>query len=323
MIAVATWEEQARALIQAAVLAPSSHNTQPWLFCIRTQGVDLFADRTRGLPVNDPEDRELAISCGCALMNLRIAAAAQGVPVHVWLCPDPTDRNLLASVSLATAPVAPGLEHLYECLDQRHTYRTTFDERAIPGALLARITSAAHDEGAVLRTLEAPAERERAATLIAEGDATLWADPQWRGELAGWMRPRRQGDGLTLPAVAVPIAQLVVRTFDMGERVGAKDHDLAQGSPVLALLATAQDCLCDWLIAGQALQRVLLEACRLGLQASFLNGPLQVPALREQCSDLAGGGFPQILLRIGFPTGKVPPAPRRPIEDVIIQDCTG
>jgi hypothetical protein len=30
-----------------------------------------LADRTRALPVTDPEDRELTISCGCALFNLR------------------------------------------------------------------------------------------------------------------------------------------------------------------------------------------------------------------------------------------------------------
>jgi hypothetical protein len=30
-----------------------------------------------------------------------------------------------------------------------------------------------------------------------------------------------------------------------------------------------------------------------------------------------GGGFPQILLRLGYPADEIPPAPRRPIEDVI------
>lgn len=322
MTAVTTWEDQARALIRSAVLAPSSHNTQPWLFCIRAERVDLFADRTRRLPVNDPDDRELVISCGCALMNLRVAAAAQGVPVHVRLCPDSTDRDLLASLSLGTAPVAPGLEHLYACLDQRHTYRKTFEERSVPQNVVHSITSAAADEGAMLRTLDAPAERELVATLVAEGDAIQWADPEWRRELATWIHPRRRGDGLTLPAPVVPIAQLVVRTFDIGGRVAVKDHELAKGSPLLAVVATAHDRVRDWLIAGQAVQRILLEACRLGLQTSFLNAPLQVPVLRSQCSRLAGGAVPQILLRIGFPSDEATPAPRRPVEDVIIKDCT-
>ena len=51
--------------VEAAVLAPSSHNTQPWRFRLRGGGIDPRADRTRALPVNDPGDRELTIIwCG-------------------------------------------------------------------------------------------------------------------------------------------------------------------------------------------------------------------------------------------------------------------
>lgn len=62
-------------MLARAIRAPSSHNTQPWLFDCRDERIDLLADRTRALPANDPEDRELTISCGCALMTLRVAAA--------------------------------------------------------------------------------------------------------------------------------------------------------------------------------------------------------------------------------------------------------
>jgi hypothetical protein len=33
----------------------------------------MYADRTRALPVVDPEDRELTISCGAALSHLLLA----------------------------------------------------------------------------------------------------------------------------------------------------------------------------------------------------------------------------------------------------------
>ncbi|WP_205208599.1 hypothetical protein [Arenimonas caeni] len=66
-------------LIARAVLAPSSHNTQPWLFRPGEGHVELLADRTRALPVNDPDDRELVISCGAALLTLRAAAAGAGL----------------------------------------------------------------------------------------------------------------------------------------------------------------------------------------------------------------------------------------------------
>ncbi|NOT32243.1 MAG: hypothetical protein HOP15_17495 [Planctomycetes bacterium] len=51
-------------LLELATRAPSSHNTQPWLFRARGDSIELHADRTRALPINDPHDRELTIRCG-------------------------------------------------------------------------------------------------------------------------------------------------------------------------------------------------------------------------------------------------------------------
>jgi hypothetical protein len=62
-----TSEEKLRFLLNYAILAPSGHNTQPWLFTIKDKALTLYADRTRALTVVDPEDRELVMSCGAAL----------------------------------------------------------------------------------------------------------------------------------------------------------------------------------------------------------------------------------------------------------------
>ncbi len=132
------------------------------------------------------------------------------------------------------------------------------------------------------------------------------------------MHPRRRGDGLTVPGIVAPIAQIVVRTFDMGNGVGAKDKQLADESPVLAVLGTASDNVADWLKAGQALEKVLLSAHSQGLQASYLNQPVQVASLRPKLQNLLSKReFPQILLRLGFPEDEIDAAPRRRLDEVI------
>lgn len=104
---------------------------------------------------------------------------------------------------------------------------------------------------------------------------------------------------MAVPALAVPMARLLVRTFDMGGGVGAKDRELPEASPLLAVLSTDRDDLLDWLHVAQARQSILLVGCRHGLQASYLNQPIQVASLRPKLQKLVGDGFPQILLRIG------------------------
>ena len=310
-----------QALVQAATLAPSSHNTQPWLFRLWPGGVDLLADRTRALPVNDPFDRELVISCGCALFSLRVAAAAERLDAVVALCPGGADADLLARVQLQPAASPLPLAALRAALAQRRTYRQRFANAVVdPEAALA-LRDAVRHEGAELQLLVTAHQRVHAAELVSEGDAMLWADPRWKRELAAWMHPRRRGDGLTLPALALPLAQQVVRSFDMGQGVAARDRQLADESPLLAVLSTAGDTPVDWLVAGQALQKLLLLAVQHGLQASYLNQPLAVPTLRPQLQQLTGlPGHAQVLLRLGVPSQTVPASPRRPVHDVMVND---
>lgn len=308
-----------QALVLQAVRAPSSHNTQPWRFRVGEHAVDLLADRTRALPVNDPHDRELTISCGAALMNLRIAAAHAGFGVDVRLLPSAADPDWLARVQIVDGATPRADEAaLFASIPRRATYRKHFLQQPVEAEAVARLVEAAVAEQASLRPIVSEIDRHNIAGLVAEGDARQWADPEWRRELAAWMHPRGRGDGLPLPGVAVPVAQLVVRRFDMGGSIGTKDRDLAEGSPLLALVATDGNATLDWLAAGQALQRVLLTACDLGLQASYLNQPIQEAELRPRLQKIVGGApFPQVLLRLGYPAEATSPAPRRDVTDVL------
>ena len=308
-----------RELLEAAVLAPSSHNTQPWLFRLSDSRISLLADRTRALPVNDPDDRELAISCGAALLNLRVAAARAGYASKTRLLPDAADHDLLAVVELnKESQVESQDAELYPAVAKRRTYRKRFEPKPVPEPILTELGDAAEREGAWLKVLSDDRMRRQVSELVAEGDAVQWSNPSWRRELAAWMHPRRQGDGLTVPGLVAPLAKSVVRTFDMGDGVGAKDSQLADESPILAVLGTSGDGPKDWLSSGQALQRLLLVACLNGLQASYLNQPVQVPSLRPKLQHAVdAAGFPQILLRLGFPSKELHPAPRRVLDDVI------
>lgn len=252
-------------------------------------------------------------------MNLRIAAAHEGLGTSCEIAPDETDKDLLARVSfnLIDTSSPPGAE-LFESIEDRRTCRKRFEPDAVPALLLNALSAAATEEGCWLEVIESEANRQACAALVAQGDSMQWSNADWRQELANWMHPGREGDGLTVPGIVAPIAQAAVRTFDMGNGVAAKDRQLADESPVLAVLGTSGDTLADWLGAGQALQKVLLTAQSRGLQASYLNQPIQIEALRPGLQNLISRpGFPQILLRLGFAADEVDATPRRPLEDVI------
>jgi nitroreductase len=311
--------QKLHALVGHAILAPSSHNSQPWRFRLAGDAIELRADRTRALPVCDPFDRELTISCGCALMNLMVAARHYGRFKAVEMVSKRLDADLLARVTVTPdAGESQAGSDLFEAIAQRHTYRKRFEPKAVPAAVQKRLMAVAEAGSAWLECVSEAKAKHAVAELVAEADRALWADPSWRRELALWMHPSRSRDGLVFPGLPAKLADAVVRTFDMGEGQAAKDRELADGSPLLAVLGTVRDTPKDWLAAGEALQGVLLTARKAGLQASFLNQPIQVAEQRPRLqSMLIHAGFPQVLLRLGYPSEEATPSSRRPLSEVI------
>lgn len=310
-----------------AVLAPSGHNTQPWLFQVKKDHVDLFADRTQALPVVDPSDRELIISCGAALFNLRAALRYFGYTADTEVLPDPKRADLLARIMLGHSYKATADEAaLFQAITKRRTNRSAYENRPLPEPLLEALKMAATQEGAWLEVIENEDIRNAAADLIAEGDRIQWSDAQFRRELASWTHPNRNLRRDGIPGYAMGIADtatyagpLILRTFDLGNGQAAKDRDLALGSPALVVLGTEKDDTAAWLATGQALQRILLRARASNVWASYLNQPIEVPELRSRFARVVGHvGHPQLCLRLGYGP-EVRPTPRRHVSDVVIE----
>ena len=321
-----TTQEKWRFLLGYALLAPSNHNSQPWLFRIRGNELELYADRMRACHVVDPSDRELILSCGCALLHLRSALAHFAYLGSVELLPNPADPDLLARLSLGTQEETSRDESvLFYAIPKRRTNRQPFRDDPIPSALLSALQSATQVEFAWLHVLKSEQERHALADLIAEGDRRQWADKRFRLELASWVHPNRSSTRDGIPGYAQGVddlmsyaGPLLVRTFDMGDGQAAMDYELATGSPALVIVGTDGDTPRDWLHAGQALARLLLRARVDDVWASFLNQAIELPDLRQRLGVSMGfTGFPQFCLRLGF-GDDIKPTPRRDVDELLI-----
>lgn len=316
-----------RFLLNYAVLAPSSHNTQPWIFRINGDLLELHADRSRGLPVCDPDDRALVISCGAALFHLRLAMRYFDMRDDVEVIPDGREQDLLARIRIGERIAASPDEHrMFHAIPKRRTNRSKFEARAVSDALLVDLQNAAKHEGASMVVVRGEARRNAVVDLVAEGDRVQMANKSFRRELAAWVRSNRAsardgvpGYGFGFTDIVSITGPFVIRTFDLGNFQAAKDRDLAEGSPVLAVMMTEADTPRDWMSCGQGLARALLTARANGLWASYLNQPVEVESLRPRLRDaLDATGFPQLVLRFGYGP-EVRATPRRPVDEVLAE----
>jgi hypothetical protein len=313
-------------LVEYAVLAPSGHNTQPWRFRIRGETVEILADRTRRLPVVDPDDRELVISCGAALLHLRLAMEHFGFEPNIDVLPDATDPDVLVRVSMGQPVARPDDNTLFAAIKTRRCHRLTFEDRPVDSATRVAFASAASVEGARLDFAEHGARR-RLAELIVAGGIEQGNNPAFCKELASWVRPNttQRHDGIPgyafgVPTVASFLSRFAVKRLGVVKRQATKkDRDAALHAPLLAVLSTNSDTPYDWLIAGQAIARVLLTARALNIWAAFMNMPIEVTELRPRVAEALGHSThaPQLLLRMGY-GDSVRATPRRSAEEVIV-----
>jgi hypothetical protein len=320
-------DEQLLFLLNFAIRAPSSHNSQPWLFQLQGHEVDLVADLNRSLPVVDPDNRELIISCGAALNHLTIAARYFGYSSKIEPFPESEYPDLLARFSLGGAREARAEDMLlFAAIPKRHTNRTAFRPDPIPESLLEVLTEYAERSGTWFHLFRDEESRFEVADLVAEADRTQWHDKHFRRELASWLTSNNSDRRDGIPGYAHGIGQLsseagafVVRTFDLGNHRAARDREVAMKSPVLAVLGTSGDNREDWLTIGQVLSTILLRARVEDVWASFLNQAVEVHTTRTKLLQITGRvGAPQLLLRLGFATD-VPPTPRRALQDVLLK----
>jgi nitroreductase len=308
------------ACVQAAIAAPSIHNSQPWRFRIRGGGVDVFADWDRRLEVIDPSGRELLISVGAAVFNLRLAMHQHGRAPMQRLLPDPAAPDLVARVAPGL-PVTPGasLTALATAIPRRHTNRRQFARVVIPASVLEELAEAARVEGAILRVADA-VSRGAILGLVRTAEQRLRAQGIYKAELTGWTHPAHgRRDGVPSRAFGPwdAMEALPLRDFGLTQPELRRHSELFEPFPTLVVLSTDGDTADQWLRVGQALQRVLLLATVHGLAATPMSQPLEIPALRELVTDTTGGRWAQVILRLGY-APPTTPTPRRPLAEVLI-----
>lgn len=88
-----------------ASLAPSGHNTQPWVVAVNGPGTwTIGLDPRRRLPQVDPESREALLSIEAFVENLILSAGARGYDAHIEIIAKGSQEPDILRVHLKKVP---------------------------------------------------------------------------------------------------------------------------------------------------------------------------------------------------------------------------
>jgi len=312
-----TRSEQLHFLLRYAILAPSSHNTQPWRFSVDNRHIDVFTDVGRQLKVADTDGRELRLSIGCAIENVLVAAEHFGLKHQVTYFPEAGAEDLVATVRIDTdgspSPFRPPV--LFDMLAVRRTSHLEHDGRSISESVQKRLRECCVEDGIYLYLTSAVATKRRIDELIGRADLIQFADPAFRKELAYWI-----GEGVfgTSPLMS-KLLKLTVSRINMGRSQSQRDSALVMSSPVFGIFGSSGD---DWTTQvkmGQVFERMCLLAASMNLWTQPMSQIVELPELRDTLTGVIPerGIVPEHPFRLGYAAPPVP-TPRRPLEQVMV-----
>jgi nitroreductase len=305
-------------LLNYVVLAPSSHNTQPWKFSVADDTVKIFADKTRWLKVADPDQRELHLSLGCALENLLVAAEFYGYDHAVDYFPDSGNPDLAVKIGLTPGGKVSEFRPtaLFEAIPERHTSHRVFESRDLPGSVRQNLKECCVEPGLALHLTSDPEIKRSVEGLVERGDALQFADPAWRAELGYWIGQGVFGSSWLLSKVG----RLAVTYLNMSKGTAKKDTELLLSAPELAVISSEADDRRSQIRAGQVYERVNLMATVLGVQVQPMSQIVEIPELRAEVAKLLPNpdAFPQHAFRLGYAAKEKRRTPRRPLAEVLV-----
>jgi nitroreductase len=308
-----------RSAVAAAIRAPSVYNVQPWRFALVDGAIEIRIDPYRLLPVADPDRWATRIACGAAIANIELSLAVAGVRSKTRLWPRSDDDLLVATISAdGVYTPSPRQQALASAIGRRRSNRRPFSDAPVPVDARARIVAAAEATGGWLMLVDDRTSVANLAAIIRDAEQLLRSDAAYVAETQAWTS-RYHSEQVGIPTEAAGIApapQDVLAMRDYGGTERAEGRDFEQ-EPLLAILGTSRGGRYDDVVAGMALQMVLLTATDAGLAASMLSQPIEIPPARDELRrTLRRQGTPQMIIRLGFGQ-PITSSPRRPIDSVI------
>lgn len=311
-------------LVKFAVLAPSSHNSQPWRFFVKDNYLFCQLHPDRMLPESDANNRQAYISIGAAIENIVLAADGLGSAVSVELFPD--KRNV-ARISFEEECLnTTGNKKLFHFITRRRTNRNPYSSRPISDFFVNSLYGYS-DEYVRVHVVRSSGQKESIANIVLNAIGSAMDSKSFRKELSEYVVHNRSASAVGMPGstIGIPtlpsyIAPHLLRFFNMDKLKKKQDELLLKKhTHAYLVLTTRFDNPETWVMVGQRYQRILLVCTMNDIQTHTWAGPIQWGDYYKELQHALGTTQrPQVFARMGYCKEKCSLSPRLSADEVIV-----
>lgn len=277
------------AILQAALQAPSGDNSQPWKLLIDKDQINLINLSDRDTSLYNHRQRASLVAHGALIENILIASASLGYKAAVRTFPDKSSPDLVATIALDKSEATN--EPLYPFISRRATNRKPYDSAPLTAGEKSSLFSAASVvPSAKLRVIDDPEKKRLIAVALGINDRLVFENPDLHNFLFSHIRWTEKealetGDGLDIRTLELAIPQALgfrlLRNWDLlrqlnklgiSKVIAKQAEGLCLSSSAIGAVIMDENTDEAFLNGGRLMQRVWLEATRLGLSLQPMTG---------------------------------------------------
>jgi nitroreductase len=282
--------EDLKEIITLGTLAPSGDNSQPWKFIITDNRITIINDPDKDLSLYNFNQNAALIAHGCLIENIKIAAAAKGYEITITTFPNTADNTTIAYIYFKKATIdkeaAELLPYLYERSSNRKKY---YDQKIAEGLLTKVLTAADSFTSTRLKIVTGPDQIKRLAAALSKNEKILLENKKMHHTLFHHVTWNKRDDsknhGFFLPTFEFNLPQRIAfrlfsywqvmnffNKFHAADGIAKENEKIFQTAAAFCAITTVSNSVQDYLNSGMLLERVWLEATKLGLSIQPTTG---------------------------------------------------
>jgi hypothetical protein len=304
--------EQCKYIAAYGLLAPSTHNTQPWQIKVKGDSIIITPDNRKRLIVGDPDGLGLLLSVGACVENVVQAARSFGLRPSIEQSAEVVTVKI---DGLARRPIDDALDAI--------TGRSSF--KLLHGGKVAREfggdLESLNDKEFKLSAIYSKALREEIIKNHVESARDIASNPNFAYELSNWLRPNRTSavDGMPGFTTGASNAKAMLAKFilrkkpEILQKMAIQDATLLRSSPVFVIFSSSSPIgRANAIEAGRFIERAWLKLTNDGLVAHPMYASIQSSQGRARLGKILAleEYSPYFFMRVGKPTGEIKKTPR-------------
>jgi nitroreductase len=323
--------DSVREILEEAVWAPSGDNSQPWRFVLKENTLYIYNVPGKDLPFYNFEQRGSFVAHGALIENIKIVSPGKGFSVSVQEFPEGFQSDLVAIVRFEK--VEPVSNALDKFIRLRRTNRRSYNETDLTLDQMDKLKSVASDfPGASILFVEDKDSKKLVAEASAQNEKIVLNTEFLHGpffEHVVWNeeQEKKQKTGLYIRTLELPppkafMFKIVSRwkNLKLLSKLGlvnliASDNAKQYASCSAFVAIVMKDSKPqDFFETGKVVQRIWLEATRMGLAMHPVSGILfliqrvfadKTEQLSNEKVQMIKGSYEQIRKAFGSPEGSI------------------